>query len=78
MDGFFFNDLVAFDLNTLQNAGSGWEVLVPAREAGLDMPASRTNHTIVTWSDKLYLYVNHPRRRMTRADAEPGLEEPMA
>ncbi|KAG0133099.1 hypothetical protein HOY82DRAFT_605170 [Tuber indicum] len=56
VDGFFFNDLVAFDLNTLQSAGSGWEVLVPAREAGADMPASRTNHTIVTWADKLYLF----------------------
>ncbi|CUS08813.1 unnamed protein product [Tuber aestivum] len=56
VDGRFFNDLVAFDLNTLQSAGSGWEVLVPAKEAGADMPASRTNHTIVTWADKLYLF----------------------
>lgn len=58
VDGFFFNDLVAFDLNTLQSTGSGWEVLVPAKEAGTDMPASRTNHTIVTWADKLYLYAS--------------------
>lgn len=58
VDGFFFNDLVAFDLNTLQSVGSRWEVLVPAKEGSPDVPASRTNHTVVTWADKLYLYVN--------------------
>jgi len=75
VDGFFFNDLVAFDLNTLQSAGSGWEVLVPAKEAGADMPASRTNHTIVTWADKLYLYAPAFCRCLIQTDRELDLEE---
>lgn len=59
VEGFFFNDLVAFDLNSLQSANSAWEVLIPnsgdaTLPAGMSPPA-RTNHTIVTWQDKLYL-----------------------
>jgi hypothetical protein len=57
VDTHFFNDLVAFDLNTLQHVGSKWEVLVPDTDGSTEVPASRTNHTIVTWSDKLYLWV---------------------
>jgi hypothetical protein len=57
VDTVFFNDLVAFDLNTLQHAGSKWDVLVPATEGSTDVPASRTNHTMVTWNEKLYLWV---------------------
>ncbi|KAL7267535.1 Negative regulator of mitotic exit [Rhizina undulata] len=56
VDNYFFNDLVAFDLNTLQSVGSRWEVLVPAGDATTDVPAPRTNHTMVTWADKLYLF----------------------
>ncbi|KAF8538437.1 hypothetical protein BDD12DRAFT_917694 [Trichophaea hybrida] len=56
VDTVFFNDLVAFDLNTLQHVGSKWEILVPGAEGSTDVPASRTNHTIVTWKDKLFLF----------------------
>lgn len=55
MDTLFFNDLVAFDLNTLQHVGSKWETLVAATEVSGAVPTSRTNHTIITWNDKLYL-----------------------
>ena len=63
VEGFFFNDLVAFDLNSLQSATSGWEVLIPNTKEGAvssqgPSPAVRTNHSIVTWNDKLYLYVS--------------------
>lgn len=57
MDTTFFNDLVAFDLNTLQHVGSKWELLSPTPESNGEVPASRTNHTIITWNDKLYLFV---------------------
>jgi hypothetical protein len=63
VEGFFFNDLVAFDLNTLQSPNSSWQVLIPnsgetSLPQGLSPPA-RTNHTIVTWQDQLYLCVIH-------------------
>ena len=52
------NDLCAFDLNQLQMANNRWEMLVPNGDAGPDpAPQARTNHTMVTFNDKLYLYV---------------------
>lgn len=58
MDEQYFNDMVAFDLNLLQSPGSKWELLAPGGNDGVaDFPAARTNHTIVTWGDKLYLYL---------------------
>ncbi|TGZ78041.1 hypothetical protein EX30DRAFT_310548 [Ascodesmis nigricans] len=57
VDGIFFNDLTSFDLNTLQHPGSRWEVVAPAGEGtSADIPAPRTNHSIVTWNEKLYLF----------------------
>jgi len=60
VEGYFFNDLVAFDLNALQQANSRWEVLVPNNPDGPpvlggQIPQARTNHTVVTWNDKLVL-----------------------
>ncbi|KAJ8105304.1 hypothetical protein OPT61_g10260 [Boeremia exigua] len=60
VEGFFFNDLVAFDLNSLQSSASRWEVLLPntkdqASPHGRSPPA-RTNHSVVTWQDRLYLF----------------------
>ncbi|KAF2757426.1 hypothetical protein EJ05DRAFT_389232 [Pseudovirgaria hyperparasitica] len=60
VEGFFFNDLVAFDLNALQSTNSTWETLIPNSgdeplPQGLSPPA-RTNHTIITYNDKLYLF----------------------
>ena len=59
MEGHFFNDLVAFDLNGLQVPGSQWELLIPdsADPSYGPVPPARTNHTIVNWGDKLFLYV---------------------
>lgn len=48
------NDLAAFDLNQLQMANNRWEILIKS-EASPAIPAARTNHTIVTYNDKLYL-----------------------
>ncbi|KAL8967681.1 MAG: hypothetical protein Q9183_002804 [Haloplaca sp. 2 TL-2023] len=60
VEGYFFNDLLAFDLNALQNANSRWEMLVPnSAEGGPpegQVPPARTNHTIVSWNEKLYLF----------------------
>ncbi|PKY06560.1 putative cell polarity protein [Aspergillus campestris IBT 28561] len=60
VEGFFFNDLVAFDLNQLQNPTNTWEFLIRnSHEGGPppgQIPPARTNHTIVGFNDKLYLF----------------------
>jgi len=60
VEGFFFNDLVAFDLNSLQSSASRWEVLLPNTLEQVSpqgkSPPARTNHSVVTWNDKLYLF----------------------
>ncbi|KAL5114242.1 Negative regulator of mitotic exit [Pleosporales sp. CAS-2024a] len=60
VEGLFFNDLVAFDLNSLQSSTSRWEVLLannkdPVSPQG-SAPPARTNHSVVTWNDRLYLF----------------------
>ncbi|KAH8168652.1 gti1/Pac2 family protein [Sarocladium implicatum] len=54
-EGFFFNDLSAFDLNGLQSPDNQWETLQRVGDSP-DQPAGRTNHTMVTYKDKLYLF----------------------
>ncbi|KAF3490898.1 kelch-domain-containing protein [Arthroderma uncinatum] len=60
VEGFFFNDLLAFDLNAMNNPGNKWEFLL--RNSHDDgppvgqVPPARTNHTMVTFNDKLYLF----------------------
>ncbi|KAH6605626.1 cell polarity protein (Tea1) [Trichoderma cornu-damae] len=55
VEGFFMNDLAAFDLNQLQSPTNRWEILIQV-EASLKMPAPRTNHSMVTFNDKMYLF----------------------
>ena len=56
VEGYFFNDLVAFDLNTLQSAENVWEVMIPnGGDGNSPVPPPRTNHCVITWQDKLYL-----------------------
>ncbi|KIW89952.1 uncharacterized protein Z519_09382 [Cladophialophora bantiana CBS 173.52] len=61
VEGYFFNDLIAFDLNALQNPLNQWEFLL--QNTGDDtvgpnakVPAARTNHTIVSYNDQLFLF----------------------
>ncbi|KAF2433020.1 hypothetical protein EJ08DRAFT_104737 [Tothia fuscella] len=57
VEGYFFNDLVAFDLNSLQAAGNRWEIMIPnGGDGNGPVPKPRTNHSVVTWQDKLYLF----------------------
>ncbi|EME87039.1 uncharacterized protein MYCFIDRAFT_104319, partial [Pseudocercospora fijiensis CIRAD86] len=60
VEGYFFNDLVAFDLNALQQATNRWEILIQNTIDGGpphgQIPPARTNHTIITWQDRLYLF----------------------
>lgn len=60
VEGYFFNDLVAFDLNALQQATNRWEILIQNTINGGpphgQIPPARTNHTIITWGDRLYLF----------------------
>lgn len=53
------NDLTAFDLNQLQNPNNRWEMLLPNSDSAAQpqgkLPPARTNHTMVTFNDKLYL-----------------------
>lgn len=59
VEGYFFNDLLAFDLNALQNSNSRWEMLIQNSADGGppegQVPPARTNHTVVSLNDKLYL-----------------------
>ena len=59
MDGYFFNDLVAYDLNALQNPANQWEFLLhntgETGPEGGSIPPARTNHSIVSYNDQLYL-----------------------
>lgn len=48
------NDLSAFDLNQLQMPNNRWEILING-ETSPKIPAARTNHSIVTYGDKMYL-----------------------
>ncbi|MCJ1390979.1 Negative regulator of mitotic exit [Xylographa bjoerkii] len=60
VDGHFFNDLIAFDLNALQDPTNRWDMLIQdtgdSEPPQGQVPLGRTNHTVVTWNDKLYLF----------------------
>ncbi len=53
------NDLAAFDLNQLQMPNNRWEMLIensdsaPASQGKI--PPARTNHSVITYNDKMYL-----------------------
>ena len=76
VDTHFFNDLIAFDLNALQVPSNQWELLIPDSVNGGPpegaTPPGRTNHTIVTYNDKLYLwvYLHHLRLSRTNNDTD--------
>ncbi|KAF2146359.1 uncharacterized protein K452DRAFT_109567 [Aplosporella prunicola CBS 121167] len=60
VEGYFFNDLVAFDLNALQQPNNKWDILTP-NSADVNAPPgmyppARTNHTVIAWQDKLFLF----------------------
>lgn len=55
VEGYFMNDLVAFDLNQLQNPSNRWEFLIQNEGDGQTVPPPRTNHSVITYNDKLYL-----------------------
>jgi len=53
------NDLAAFDLNQLQMPNNRWEMLLPNNDGSAAQqgkaPPARTNHSMVTYNDKMYL-----------------------
>jgi len=56
VEGYFMNDLVAFDLNQLQVPSNRWEMLIQNDDmGGGNIPPPRTNHSIITWNERLYL-----------------------
>jgi hypothetical protein len=59
VDGHFFNDLLAFDLNQLQSPTNRWERLIvdssESEKPQGQIPLGRTNHSVVSYNDKLYL-----------------------
>ena len=60
VEGTFFNDLIAFDLNALQHPTNQWEFLLPNTVEGEPehalVPAARTNHSVISYNDQLYLF----------------------
>lgn len=58
VEGYFFNNLIAFDLKTLQVPSSTWEKHISntSHESfEAQVAPARTNHTLVNRNDKLYL-----------------------
>ena len=55
VEGYFMNDLSAFDLNQLQMPNNRWEILLHG-DTSPKTPAARTNHTVVNYNDKMFLY----------------------
>ena len=59
VEGCFFNDLIAYDLNALQNPTNQWEFLLHnAEQSDLEMksvPSARTNHSIISYNNQLCL-----------------------
>jgi hypothetical protein len=59
IEGYFMNDLAAFDLNQLQLPTNRWEILYeniePTQSPKGRVPPARTNHTMITYNDKMYL-----------------------
>ncbi|KAI1278931.1 hypothetical protein F5Y07DRAFT_58139 [Xylaria sp. FL0933] len=60
VEGYFMNDLSAFDLNQLQMPNNQWEILIKNSENGGTStgkaPPARTNHSMITYNDKMYLF----------------------
>ncbi|KAK1750221.1 hypothetical protein QBC47DRAFT_122151 [Echria macrotheca] len=57
VEGYFMNDLSAFDLNQLQMPNNRWEILIENSEnAQGRIPPARTNHSMITFNDKMYLF----------------------
>ncbi|KAK3372026.1 hypothetical protein B0H63DRAFT_453400 [Podospora didyma] len=60
VEGYFMNDLAAFDLNQLSMPNNRWEMLIQSSDSGGTqlgkIPPARTNHSIVTFNDKMYLF----------------------
>lgn len=60
VEGYFMNDLSAFDLNQLQQPNNRWEMLIKSSDNGGpapgEIPPARTNHSMVTFQDKMYLF----------------------
>lgn len=52
VDEEFFDDMWSFDLTTWRSSTTHWELVKPSTTP----PPPRTNHTVVTWQDKLYLF----------------------
>lgn len=61
VEGYFFNDLLAFDLNALQLPANQWEFLIRSSGDGGpapgQLPPARTNHSVISYQDQLYLCV---------------------
>ncbi|KAK5561863.1 Negative regulator of mitotic exit [Exophiala xenobiotica] len=60
VEGYFFNDLIAFDLNALQNPTNQWDFLIAnsgeSAPANGKVPPPRTNHTVISHNDQLFLF----------------------
>ena len=59
-EGTYFNDLYVFDGSdspeTLSDPTADWEVRLP-NDAHPDGPLARADHTMISWDEKLYLYI---------------------
>ncbi|CAG8772374.1 2579_t:CDS:2, partial [Ambispora leptoticha] len=49
-EGYYLNDLLAFDVNTYVANGAGWEFITPASQS----PPGRMAHISCVYNDKIY------------------------
>ncbi|KAB5559957.1 hypothetical protein GE09DRAFT_1172786 [Coniochaeta sp. 2T2.1] len=60
VEGYFMNDLSAFDLNQLQMPNNKWDLLIANSDGAVQLqgkiPQARTNHSVITYNDKMYLF----------------------
>ncbi|KAK0613111.1 hypothetical protein B0T17DRAFT_542852 [Bombardia bombarda] len=60
VEGYFMNDLAAFDLNQLQMPNNQWELLIQNSDTASPsqgkIPPARTNHSMIAYNDKMYLF----------------------
>ncbi|CAG8798905.1 26487_t:CDS:2, partial [Racocetra persica] len=58
-EGYYLNDLLAFDVNTYMANGAGWEFITPASQS----PPGRMAHISCVYNDKIYMFGGNDAHR---------------
>ncbi|RIB15652.1 hypothetical protein C2G38_2191879 [Gigaspora rosea] len=58
-EGYYLNDLLAFDVNTFNSNGAGWEFITPTSQ----LPPGRMAHITCVHNDKIYVFGGNDAHR---------------